>query len=252
MQSILEKEEVHMKDLNKLYHAALYDIGGPELDGAGISSNKLATKSMKTYGDSIKIEHGNAKRGNIIPSVSKHPSGMLRKEVAEEVKAHSKIRDAAFMLRRAIMEAPRKKLPDNLQLKDILDGEVGVPNLVHRFFTYLITGTDKRRGNVSAKKRHIEALCADTIYSTTAGNKKPAKHLKLELAYQISAVESSDSLVVSDAINAETGDIDLTIHSESIPDVGILDRETTTYSIDSSKTIHRKRRRQYKPKTIRQ
>ena len=53
--------------------------------------------------------------------------------MAEELKAHSKIRDAAFMLRRAIMEAPRKRLPDDLQLKDILDGEVDVPNVVHHF-----------------------------------------------------------------------------------------------------------------------
>ena len=180
--SIIEKEEVHfMKDLNKFYHAALYDIGGPEFDSVCISSDKLAAKLTKTYGDRIKIEYGNARRGNIISSASKNPSGMLRKEVAEELKAHSKIRDAAFMLRSAIMEAPRERLPDDLQLKDILNGEVDVPDLVHHFFNYLIIGTDKRRGNVSAKRRRIEALCADTIFSTMAGNKKPAKHLKLGL-----------------------------------------------------------------------
>ena len=197
----------------------------------------------------------------------------------------------------------------------------------------MITGTDKRRGNVSAKRRRIEALCADTIFSTTAGNKKPAKHLKLRLtvksmtgsrklveilnrygycvsyntveeletkltyevqskklltpygmsldpklatgvafdnyeefvetssgkdtlhdtvgiAYQIIAEEPSDFLQVSDDINSETENVDLTIHSESIPHVGILDRQTTTNFVDSSKTICRKRRRLYEPKGI--
>ena len=306
IKSIIEKEEVHfMKYLNKLYHAALYDIGGPEFDSIRISSDKLAAKLTKTYGDRIKIEYGNARRRNIISSALKNPSGMLRKEVAEELKAHSKIRDAAFMLRRAIMEAPRK-LPDDLQLKDILDGEVDVPDLVHHFFTYLISGTDKRRGNVSAKRRRIEALCADTIFSTTAGNKKPAKHqilnrygycvryntveeLETELTYegqskklltpygisldpklatgeissgkdtlhdtvgiahQIIAEEPSDFLQVSDDINSETENVDLTIHSESIPHAGILDRQTTTNFVDSSKTICRKRRRLYEPKGL--
>ena len=114
----------------------------------------MAAKLTKTYGGRIKIEYGNERRGNIISSASKNLSGMLRNEVAEDLKAHSKIRDAAFMLWRAIMEAPRKRLPDGLQLKDILDGEVDVPDLVHHFFTYLITGTDKRRGNVSAEATH--------------------------------------------------------------------------------------------------
>ena len=74
--SIIEKEEVHfMKDLNKLYHAAL---GGPEFDSICISSDKLAAKLTKTYGDRIKIEYGNARRGHIISPASKNPPGMLR------------------------------------------------------------------------------------------------------------------------------------------------------------------------------
>ena len=183
------------------------------------------------------------------------------------------------------------------------------------------------------QRRRIEALCADTIFSNTAGNKKPAKHLKLGLtvkrisgsrklveilniygycisyntveeleteltyevqskklltpygmsldpklatgvafdnyaefvetsngkdtlhdnvgiAYQIIAEEPSDFLQVSNDINSETENVDLTIHSESIPHVGILDRQTTTNFVDSSKTICQKRRRLYEPKGL--
>ena len=52
------------------------------------------------------------------------------------------------MQRRAIMKLPVNKLPENLQLKDILDGEVNVPDMLHQFFTYLISSADKRRGNI--------------------------------------------------------------------------------------------------------
>ena len=62
-------------------------------------------------------------------------------------------------------------------------------------------------------------------------------------------VRVSDSREVSDVINVET-DIDLTIYSESIHDVGILDRETTTNSVDSSKTIHQNGRRLYELKGL--
>ena len=86
------------------------------------------------------------------------------------------------MLRKVIMEAPSKRLPETLKLRDIYDGEVDVPDVLHDFFSYLILGFNKQRGNIDSKQRRINALCQDVIFSTTSGSKKPAKHLKLGLA----------------------------------------------------------------------
>lgn len=54
--------------------------------------------------------------------------------------------------------------------------------MLRKFLSYVICGTDKKRGNAAAKKRRVDAFCADMIYSATSGMKKPAKHFKLGLA----------------------------------------------------------------------
>ena len=84
------------------------------------------------------------------------------------------------MLRKAI-EGTEKKLAENLQLNDIFNGAVDVPDVVLHFFNFLVTSTDKRRWNNPAKGRRVEALRADVIFATTAGQKKPAKHFKFGL-----------------------------------------------------------------------
>ena len=42
------------------------------------------------------------------------------------------------------MEAETKKVPENLTLEDIKEGEVKVPEVVNQFMSYVIGGPDKR------------------------------------------------------------------------------------------------------------
>ena len=181
--AILQDEEVHyIKDINKLYHAALVDIGGVHFESVSDSSDKLSTKIEKCYQDAISIDKGNAKRGNIIYSKAKDPNVPIRKEVLDAQKVHHKVRDVALLLRRAILEAPKSSLPVNVKLEDICQGEVNIPPILQQFFTFLISGLDKRRQDVPSRNRRINAVCADVIYAATSGNTKPAKHMKLGLA----------------------------------------------------------------------
>ena len=55
-----------MKDLNNIYHSALYDVGGAEFRDIDVFSDKLGNKLTRYYEDLIKIQNGNTKRGNIM------------------------------------------------------------------------------------------------------------------------------------------------------------------------------------------
>ena len=135
--SISEEKEVHfMKELKQLYQAALCDIGGVAFDNVDINSSRLSSRLSKVFGEKIKIDDGNRKKGNIIYCASTSIPGTLRNDAIDENKNHCKIRDAALMLRRVIMEAPSERLLGILKLRDIYDGEGDVPDVLLDFFSY--------------------------------------------------------------------------------------------------------------------
>ena len=80
------------------------------------------------------------------------------------------------------MNAEKKPLPEELKLKDIIRGEVEIPDILHTFFTHLIGGPDPRRNMSIRKQRRIRSISADVIFATTSGQKIPSKHLQIGLA----------------------------------------------------------------------
>ena len=126
---------------------------------------------------------GNTKRGNIIYSLSLNEADAFRNEISfEQTNISNKVREVAFILRKEIMEAEKTDLPQNLRLEDLMSGEVQIPDILLQFMTLLITGPDKRRGYTPSKQRRSKVICQDIICATTAGNKKPSKHLILGMA----------------------------------------------------------------------
>ena len=81
-----------------------------------------------------------------------------------DTKIEAKMRDAAYTLRKIIMEAKRTLLSENLKIEDIANGEIMIPDPLLQFFTHLICGSDKRRGITESKKRRVEAICQDIIF----------------------------------------------------------------------------------------
>ena len=106
----------------------------------------------------------------------------MRKQYSNVTKEDVLIRDVALKLREAIMEAETKKLPENLTLEDIREGEVKVPECVNTFLSYVIGGPDKRKWKNTGKKIRINSLGDDLVFSSTSGLKKPKKHLELGVA----------------------------------------------------------------------
>lgn len=69
-----------------------------------------------------------------------------------------------------------------MTVKDIIDGEVQIPQLVQEFFECLINGVSTNPTTISARKSiRIKSLAEDAIFSVTNGRSKPAKQMLLAL-----------------------------------------------------------------------
>ena len=103
------------------------------------------------------------KKGNIIFSTSLDHGDFIRAEVSCETKIQAKMRNAAYTLRKIIMEAKRTPLSENLNIEDIAKGEIMIPDPLLQFFTHLICGSDKRGGVKESKKCRVEAICLPNL-----------------------------------------------------------------------------------------
>ena len=177
-EKIMGNMEVYMlKDINNQYQELLYEIGGSEFEDIQSSSQKLQVKLLEYYGDELIVHKGTTKRGSIIFSASLEVEEALRNEVCFQNKLKTQIREVAFELRKSIMNAETKTLPNELQLQDIIAGEIEIPDIVLQFFSCLIGGPDIRRGKSAAKARRINSISSDVIFAATSGRKKPTNIL---------------------------------------------------------------------------
>ena len=180
--TIVDKKEVHLlSDLNSYYESILRDIGGPDAKHMKSSAQRLEKKIHKKL-PYLAIEKGKTKRGNVVYLSTLSKEEALRKQYCTVTKDNVQIRNIALKLREAILEAETKKLPENLTLEDIKEGEVKVPEVVNQFMSYVIGGPDKRKWKNTTKKVRIQSLGDDLVFCSTSGLKKPRKHLELSVA----------------------------------------------------------------------
>jgi hypothetical protein len=181
--SVVDENEVQMLiDINNHYRDIFKEITGNEFDETNHTVQKLEGKIRSEFGEEIHISKGATKRGNIIYNSSLSVEEVIRKESLHNQKDEVKVREVAFLLRKKIMEMEYDPLPEELKLNDIKKGEISIPDLLLKFFTYLIGGPDSRRSHAESKKIRINSLSQDTIFAATSGKRKPAKHLKLGIA----------------------------------------------------------------------
>ena len=100
------------------------------------------------------------------------------------------MREAALNLRNAIKDADVACLSKELTVADIYKGETDIPGLLKTLITYLISGPDIKRNNMTSKTCRIESICQDITYAAIAGWKKPGKHLQLGMVMLNSELES--------------------------------------------------------------
>ena len=99
---------------------------------------------------------------------------------------------AALLLRKQLLKAPKKVLPDNPTLDDVRDGDVTVPQPVKNFFKVFYTG------NISGEcgkrvHRRIDSSSQDAMFIVQRGRVKTAKHVTLGMA--LKSITGSKKLV---------------------------------------------------------
>ena len=178
---IENKEVLLLTEVNNYYQHLLHEFQGNDIEVTS-SAQKLEEKIKKHYEEKISIVNGKKKRGNIIFGCSLSLEEAVQKLNVKGDDVKAKVRDIALLLREEINKAERCALPNDMKLDDILKGEVEVPDLVITFFQNLIGGPDTRRWKSTSKNIRIKSLSEDAVFATTAGLKKPQKHLMLGIA----------------------------------------------------------------------
>ena len=179
---IVNSEAHFLKSLVEDYRALLVEIGGHSFNETVFTSQHLQDKLTLVFGGKIKFDHGNKRRGNIIYNANTDLDTAVRKAFERDQEWKQKVREVALFLRKCIVNAKKKCLPDKLTLIDLFSGEVQTPDELQEFLETLVIGLDSRRENLRIKKRRITSLAHNMIYSATGGKVKPSTQIIYGLA----------------------------------------------------------------------
>lgn len=65
----------------------------------------------------------------------------------ENLKDEDILNKAALLLRKSVLQAGKKKLPNDISVRDLQEGEVSVPQDLSEFYSTLIAGSNSKRKN---------------------------------------------------------------------------------------------------------
>ena len=180
---VIENDEAHFKkNLVSNYRSILVDVGGPSFQDVVFTSQHLQEKLRLSFGDSILFDHGNKRKGNIVYNANTNLVIAVRKAFESDSKINMKSREMALDLRKSILDCDKRQLHRAITLPDIYQGESDIPLELTEFLSNLIMGNDNRKTNSAIKKRRIESIAHNIIYSATGGSIKPSKQLLSGLA----------------------------------------------------------------------
>lgn len=182
---IIKDEKIfYLNDLYLHYKSLLLEISGLKTnDFQNYYIGSLEEKLLEEHGDKIiicKSETYNNKK--IVYKRNLDINKLINKTLVYENAEKKKFENIAYELRNAIRQMEKRKLPSNLDVDDILEGECDIPDLLFDFMCNLIQGPDTRRKNCDDDFIRIKSICHDIIYTVSKGRIKPAKHLTLGLA----------------------------------------------------------------------
>ena len=123
----------------------LVEIGGHSFNETVFTSQHLQDKLTLVFGGKIKFDHGNKRRGNIIYNANTDLDTAVWKAFERDQEWKQKVREVALFLRKCIVNAKKKCLPDKLTLIDLFSGEVQTPEELQEVLETLIIGIDSMR-----------------------------------------------------------------------------------------------------------
>lgn len=178
----------------------------------------LESKIKKKYGKEIKIFIIQNKK-----LVAPKNVVAIDEQTLESLKDEDILLKAALLLRKSVLQAEKKKLPHNLTIQHLQDGEISVPQDLLDFYSTLIAGNNRRRKNNQKCIRQVKSYCEDVVYSIYNGKIKTSKHIMLGMA--LKSLTSSRKII--DIIHRYG-------HCISYPGVEELETEATYTSVEKS------------------
>ncbi|CAH1110603.1 unnamed protein product [Psylliodes chrysocephalus] len=141
----------------------------------------------------------------------------------ENLKDADILNKAALSLRKSILQAEKKKLPNDICVRDLQEGEVTVTKDLSEFYNTLIAGSNGKRKKNPKCMRQVQSLCEDVVYCVYNEKYKTSKHIKLGMT--LKSLTSSRKIV--DIIHRYG-------HSIIYSGVEELETETTYFSLNKS------------------
>ena len=116
---INRKEVLFVTDLHRFYEDLVNDLADDESE-VSYNARKLEGKIMNYFGDRIQLVRAKTIRGNIICDKKYITEEAIR--LSDKQNIQTKIRDVALFLRREILQADYKPLPNIVSLENIREG----------------------------------------------------------------------------------------------------------------------------------
>ena len=176
---INRKQVLFVADLNRFYEELVNDLADDESD-VSYNARKLEGKILNYFGDRIQLVMAKTTRGNMICDKKYTTEEAIR--LSDKQNIQTKIRDVALFLRREILQADYKPLPNTVSLEDIRKREVNTPKDLVKFLRYLIGGPYVGRELTAAKTYRIKSISEDVVFATISVRRRPAKHLQIGMA----------------------------------------------------------------------
>lgn len=79
--------------------------------------------------------------------VPKHVTA-IDENLLETLKDEHTVNKAALILRKSVLQVQKKKLPSNLPVRELTEGEVSVPENLSKFYLTLIAGSNSKRKKI--------------------------------------------------------------------------------------------------------
>lgn len=169
------------------------------------SPAKLLPKIQKEFGDRVVIRATNGLHNKrIVYRSTNDVDQYFNQADIEENSEQMDFENVAYKIRNEILKIKKKKLPDNIRVTDILEGECETPQVLTDFIRNLVQGPDVRRKTSGNDNFRINSVCQDLIYIVTNGRVKPSKHLMLGLAMK-SLTSSRKVVTILNRLGHSTG-----------------------------------------------
>lgn len=179
--SVIEEKCAEMlTSLHSRYLQHMHDDG---LDTMTYSTQALANKLLRHFGDKICMDKLNNRQGSFVYSNAIGKEEAIRCAFAHLNTPETLVEGAAQYLRDTILKLlhSRPELPYPLTPDSLGKGQAEPPEILKRFLRTVYSG----RGNPSEHEhieRSVQSTADDILFTTTRGQVKPAKHLFMGLA----------------------------------------------------------------------